>query len=242
MTFESIKSPFPSHVAFVSLHSGAPQKYTLLPAEELLLTENAVEKRRLEFTLGRNAARLALEALGVTPAPPILRGPQREPLWPENIVGSITHTKGSAAAAVAWSKHSLGIGLDIESLEGDRKQNIQKAIAQPEELRWIESDPAHISTRTLAVFSAKEAVYKALYPLCKKYFGFDAVTLTRDEQKNEFGVVLGAVVKELLPKNSPLQEDGVVFVSSNEIVIGGERFVMSSVLLPGSSAAQTNCL
>jgi len=71
----------------------------LFPEEEMLVAR-ATEKRRQEFTAGRECARSALSALGVQAAP-ILRGYRGAPQWPDGIVGSIAHCAGYCAAAVA---------------------------------------------------------------------------------------------------------------------------------------------
>src|ERR1700719_3077034 len=69
-------------------------------AEEEALLDGAAEGRRGECAAGRHCARQPLGRLGIAPAP-ILRGPKREPLWPAEIVGSITHCRGYRAAAGA---------------------------------------------------------------------------------------------------------------------------------------------
>src|SRR5688572_26867326 len=58
--------------------------------EESLLIQNAIEKRRMEFNAGRVCAHRALVRLGVKSCA-ILVGKKRQPLWPDNVVGSITH-------------------------------------------------------------------------------------------------------------------------------------------------------
>src|SRR5690606_8339287 len=82
--------------------------------EEAALVKNAVETRRRQFEAGRSAAREALASFGVR-AQPILRGAVGEPLWPDGFVGSITHTRSVAAAAVASRDDFQGIGIDIDS-------------------------------------------------------------------------------------------------------------------------------
>ena len=69
-----------------------PAGLTALPAEEPIIGR-AVEKRRREFITARHCARAALSQLG-SDVGPIMRGEKGEPLWPRNVVGSITHTDG----------------------------------------------------------------------------------------------------------------------------------------------------
>ena len=84
----------------------------LFPEEEALLA-SAIEKRRREFATGRMCAHSALQQLGY-PAGAILRGSRGEPLWPEGVVGSITHCDGYRAAAVARSQEIVTLGIDAE--------------------------------------------------------------------------------------------------------------------------------
>src|SRR5262245_29080334 len=81
-----------------------------LAAEEEAALGPACEVRVREFTLGRLCARRALEALGHAPVP-ILRGPGREPLWPDGLVGSITHTRRYCAAVVAPRTRLVSVGI-----------------------------------------------------------------------------------------------------------------------------------
>ena len=61
----------------------------------------------------RTCARIALGRLGLPPAP-LLSGPKREPLWPDGVVGSITHCDGYRAVAVARADQLASIGIDAE--------------------------------------------------------------------------------------------------------------------------------
>ena len=150
--------------------------------EELaLLSTHAVEKRRVEFILGREAARRALKALGKSETSIVGKGQNREPIWPADIVGSITHAGDHAIAAVAWSKDYQSIGIDLE--ESNRGQNIAKAVATGKEFEWINAETDLIQERSLAIFSAKESIYKALYPLCEKFLEFKDAELEAHGQK-----------------------------------------------------------
>jgi 4'-phosphopantetheinyl transferase EntD len=137
-----------------------PQDVSLFP-EESVIIRNAVEKRRRDFRAGRACAHLALAALGVHDVA-IASGPRREPLWPPGIVGSITHCPGYVAAAVAFGEHLPALGIDAEQW-GAAGSDLESFICTPAELdRYRDSE--HPCWRTL-VFSAKESLFKALYPL-----------------------------------------------------------------------------
>src|SRR5512134_460449 len=87
-----------------------------LLAEEEPLVARAVDKRRREFAKGRACARAALARLGCV-AGPLLTGSEREPLWPDGVVGSVTHTDSYCAVAVVRSAACAGLGIDAELAE-----------------------------------------------------------------------------------------------------------------------------
>ncbi len=157
-------SPFPAWVGYACVDTPEP----LFPEEAALLSPNAVPSRQRDFALGRTAARRALGR-----AVPIGRGPHRAPCWPPGVVGAITHAAGLAAAATAPTTRAVGVGLDLEDLARLEDLAIARHVADEDEQRWIGEDPRRLAL----LFSAKEAAYKALYPLRRGWIGFDAVSL-----------------------------------------------------------------
>jgi 4'-phosphopantetheinyl transferase EntD len=151
----------------------------LFPEEQALLA-GAIDKRRREFTTGRHCARAALRQLGFQPAP-ILTGERGEPLWPAGAVGSITHCDGYRAAAVARASVLATIGIDAEP-HAALPDGLLKEIALAQELsmlsRLARERPEVCWDRLL--FSAKEAVYKAWFPLAKRWLGFEDVAVEID--------------------------------------------------------------
>ncbi|MEV4615462.1 4'-phosphopantetheinyl transferase superfamily protein [Kitasatospora sp. NPDC049258] len=153
----------------------------LLPQEERLTTA-MVPARRAEFTAVRACARQALGRLGLPPVP-ILPGPRGEPRWPRGIVGSMTHCAGYRAAAVARGSDLPVLGIDAEPHQ-PLPPGVLTAVSLPQErsrrhaLR--RADPGIHWDRLL--FSAKEAVFKAWYPMTGRPLDFaDAdVVLTPD--------------------------------------------------------------
>ena len=154
--------------------------------EEAALVARATEKRRREFTTGRECARGALAALGIAAAP-ILRGYRGAPLWPDGIVGSITHCAGYCASAVARTQDLLTIGLDAEpnaALPG----GVLELISLPAErarLRELAAVSPGIGWDRL-LFCAKEAVYKAWFPLTGRWLGFADADITIDATERAF--------------------------------------------------------
>ena len=130
----------------------------------------AVPKRRAEFAAGRRAARIALAALGHPPqAIPV--GTGRAPLWPAGVAGSLTHDRGLALAAVVASGEDIGIDLTAaEALPGETRRAILPHDA--------EAGLDDLAAR--AAFSAKESLFKALFPCIETYFGFEAAIAVPD--------------------------------------------------------------
>lgn len=131
----------------------------------------AVPKRLAEFAAGRRAARQALAAMGHPPcAIPV--DPDRTPIWPEGISGSISHSDTACLAIVTPSSNWCGVGIDLEPAL-PLPDGIFAEILLPEEQKSCQSnlDPT-------IIFAIKEAAYKAQYPITKQMFGFDAMKVT----------------------------------------------------------------
>jgi 4'-phosphopantetheinyl transferase EntD len=149
----------------------------LFPEEEAQVNR-AVENRRREFATARACARRALADLGIAPVA-IPRGERNAPQWPAGIVGSITHCAGYRAAAVAHTRDVLTIGLDAEpddalpggvlgevSLPGERAR-LGDLTATAPDISWDR-----------LLFCAKEATYKAWFPLTRSWLGFEDADIT----------------------------------------------------------------
>ncbi len=149
-------------------------------AEEETAVGNAVAKRRREFVTGRACAREALAQLGL-PAQPIPAGARGEPIWPAGVVGSITHCAGYRACAVAPASELLTIGVDAE-VDDPLPDGVVGDVALPEEQRWLQEaaaiDPALSWDRLL--FSIKESIYKAWFPLTRSWLGFEDASVAID--------------------------------------------------------------
>ncbi|HEY3685976.1 MAG TPA: 4'-phosphopantetheinyl transferase superfamily protein [Streptosporangiaceae bacterium] len=144
---------------------------TVLYAAERAVVARAVDTRRGEFAAVRHCARTALRALGAAPAP-ILPGERGAPLWPAGIVGSMTHCAGYRAAAVARARDIAALGIDAEPDE-PLPEGVIDAVALPAERAAIGVLPPGPVCWDRLLFSAKEAVYKAWFPLARRWLGFD---------------------------------------------------------------------
>lgn len=145
------------------------------PQEESLIAK-AVEKRRREFIGARHCARLAMADLGVEPAP-ILRGDKGSPVWPRGVVGSLTHCDGYRAAVLGYAMQVRSVGIDAEP-NGPLPNGVLDAVSLPAEREWLTSaEPAPVHWDRL-LFCAKEATYKAWYPLTRRWLGFEDAHIT----------------------------------------------------------------
>jgi 4'-phosphopantetheinyl transferase EntD len=146
--------------------------------EEEALVRRAAEKRRREFLTVRHCGRAAMARLGVPPAP-LLPATGGAPVWPDGVVGSMTHCDGYRAAAVARAEDVLALGVDAEP-DQPLPPGVLEAVALPPELEWSEAAQrggVGVCPDRL-LFSAKEAVYKAWYPLTRRWLDFTDVLVT----------------------------------------------------------------
>ncbi|MEV0348503.1 4'-phosphopantetheinyl transferase superfamily protein [Nonomuraea sp. NPDC050680] len=160
-----------------------PPGTMLFPEEERLITR-AVEKRRKEFTTARLCARKAMERLGVAPVP-VLSGLRGEPLWPQGVIGSITHCAGYRAAALARAAGAIGIDAEPDQ---PLAEGVVEAISLPQErdmLRALAAEDPGVSWDRL-LFCAKESVYKAWFPLAKRWLDFQDAAITVDPVRRTF--------------------------------------------------------
>jgi 4'-phosphopantetheinyl transferase EntD len=181
-------SAVPSEVlpkGVVSAASRTDLDIHLFPEEESSIGR-AVEKRRREFTTGRACARAALGLLGIPPQP-IPGGPGGEPRWPAGIVGSITHCKGYRACAVAPETDLATIGIDAEPDE-PLPAGVLAAIALPREralVAELAAEAPEVNWDRL-LFSIKEAIYKAWFPLTGLPLGFDDASVDIEPSSGAF--------------------------------------------------------
>jgi 4'-phosphopantetheinyl transferase EntD len=183
-----IEDLLPAAVSAAEMFTDPPD-VRLFPEEEALLAR-AVEKRRREFATARACARIALARFGVPPGP-ILPGERGAPGWPPGIVGSITHCAGYRAAAVAAASDVATIGVDAEP-DGVLPEGVLKAVSLPDERARLD-DLASAAPGTnwdRLLFCAKEATYKAWFPLARRWLGFEDADITIDPCAGTFQVRL----------------------------------------------------
>ncbi|MFB7045819.1 4'-phosphopantetheinyl transferase [Streptomyces microflavus] len=151
---------------------------TLFPEEEELIARS-VAKRRNDFATARACARRAMGRLGLEPVA-VLHGKRGMPLWPDGIVGSLTHCDGYRAAALARAADVLSLGVDAEP-HAPLPEGVGELVVRPSERerfaasRTGEGGGIHWDR---LLFSAKESVFKTWYPLTLTELDFDEADLT----------------------------------------------------------------
>jgi len=152
----------------------SPADLLLLPHHQQL--QKAVISRQAEHLAGRLMARDALIHLGVQATIPAI-GSHRQPLWPENVMGSISHNRHIALATVAkmTGDRLEGIGIDIESLiASDHIAEVVDGIIGAAEYAVLTSSSLSFEIALTLVFSAKESLFKALFAHVGTWFDFSA--------------------------------------------------------------------
>lgn len=172
----SITALFRGPVAVAVLPIAEPHP-ALLP-DEVPAVARAVDTRRAEFTAGRAAARLAMQRLGLSPQA-VPAAPDRSPVWPAGLTGSISHAAGVCAAVLSRDA-SAPLGLDIEEAAA-LDPDLWPLVLTPAELTRLDTMPITArGTAAKRIFGIKEAAYKAQFPLTGAVIGFQALEVTLD--------------------------------------------------------------
>jgi 4'-phosphopantetheinyl transferase EntD len=170
----SFQMLFPPGVVAAELDESG--RVELLLPEEAACLGRSVPERQQEFAAGRLCARRALAELEIENFA-LIAAPDRQPIWPAAIVGSITHTVGLCAAVVALRSRFAGLGVDTE-IVGRVTAELCTRICVTPELDWIDSLPeAKRASAAALVFAAKEAFYKCQSPITGEWLGFQDVRI-----------------------------------------------------------------
>ncbi|WP_114192025.1 4'-phosphopantetheinyl transferase family protein [Edaphovirga cremea] len=152
----------------------------------------AVPKRQAEFLAGRYLAEQVLTELGLEKFE-LQSGEDRAPQWPERIRGSISHNENTAlCAAHSGLSSSSGVGVDIETyLSQERAEALWGMIINEQEKSLLTASSGSFAHQLTVAFSAKESLFKALYPQARRYFDFlDAELVRIDPSAGYFELVL----------------------------------------------------
>lgn len=159
---------------------------------------HAVPKRRAEYLAGRFLAQQLLTRLGYTDFI-LLPGEDRAPQWPTGIAGALSHNAETALCAVHLESGLGGVGLDVETLMTvEQAEELWGAIVGEAECNVLRRLPQGFDRLLTLTFSAKESLYKALYPQVRCYFDFlDVRVIAIDVQQRTFELEL---LNTLTPK------------------------------------------
>lgn len=196
-----------------------------LVGSEKLSAERFSSSRLAEFATCRACARNAMAKLGHAPRE-VPVGKRREPIWPEGLVGSITHCSGFRAAAVAPSALIATVGVDAEpnAPAGQGVRGMIMGRREEEAIAALGSEYPRIAWDRL-LFSAKESVYKAWHPLMQEWLGFSDCTLlpsgpTGTEEKSGRLLTTGAF-RVLLSKTLDVDGTPVIELEGSWAVLEG---------------------
>jgi enterobactin synthetase component D len=138
-------------------------------------------KRKAEYIAGRYCALKILNSLGIT-AYNIFSNEDRSPIWPRNVLGSITHANNYVSVSISNDSNLFGLGRDSEYIFSKvHTKEVGLSIAQNKELNYFKGFSEE-EFFTL-VYSAKESLFKAIYPATKCFFNFDDMEMTYLDHK-----------------------------------------------------------
>lgn len=190
---------------------------------------HAVVKRKAEYLAGRHVAQAALAALGWK-ATGIAVAPDRSPVWPMAVVGTITHTGRHALSSVARRGSVRGLGIDVEPyISQQLGAAIYSNVVSIDETRYLLSLSMPFEHALTITFSAKESLYKALYPEVRKFFDFAAAELLFiDPENRTFSLCLRHDL-------STYWRQGVVVSGTYSLYAGS---VMTHIVIPSQCSAK----
>ncbi|HTT01781.1 MAG TPA: 4'-phosphopantetheinyl transferase superfamily protein [Steroidobacteraceae bacterium] len=205
---------FPSGV--IAFEARGPVAAAALMPAEARCVARAVPKRVGEFAAGRACARAALAALNIADFA-LCVGPDREPLWPEGITGSITHCAGYCGVVVARTTCVAGLGVDAERCDAVQRR-LWDRITVDAERAWLEQLPESAAAHMAAlIFSAKESFFKCQFPLTRNWLNFSDVSVSI-ESSQSFIIQSRADPKLASLPNGPWRGR---FVIANDLVVTG---------------------
>lgn len=169
----------------------------------------ATLKRKSEFLAGRYCARLALinfiDEDDLSNGIHISINLDRSPQWPPGIVGSITHSNDTAAAVISRARNYRGLGIDCETLlPYSEAFEIRDRILHEKDVLCKMTTPMELRLAVTLAFSAKESLYKALYPTTKSFLDFQDVYIKRINA-NSVTLTLDKTLNSILPMGTDFE-------------------------------------
>jgi len=219
----AIRSIIDGPVAAVDTRSDTvPADVPLHPAERAYIA-GAVADRYQEFVTARWCARRAMTLLGL-PEAEIAPGPHGQPCWPRGVVGSITHCAGYRGAALGRSTEVAAVGIDAEPNE-PLPADVLDGISLPQERAWVDAlgaTQAAVRWDRL-LFCAKEAVFKAWYPLTGRRLAFASSHISVDHSQRTFSA-------RLRTPGPRIQGEALTGLTGRWLVIDG--LLLAAIVVP----------
>ena len=169
---------------------------------------------------------------------PVRVARDRQPVWPESLIGSITHTQGFCAAVVAERARLIGVGVDSE-VAGALKRALWPSICVAAETAWLGALlPVERAAAATLIFSAKEAFFKCQYPVVGEWLNFHDLCVKPLDWGDGHGGFAVAATRPLALFNRASAPMG-----ASMSVIGSyrfhEQFVSAGVALATAESAET---
>jgi len=174
---------FDDHIAVSATDPRSAHNHAL-PQESGPLARMAPIRQKA-YAAGRAAAHQAMRDLG-HPLAPVLMAPDRAPVWPTGLTGSISHSQTCCIAALGRVDQVAALGVDVEE-DSDLDQDLLTTVCTVDERAWLSVLPKSQAGRMAKlIFSAKECAYKCQYSRSKTLFGFDTLCVTPDPACGQF--------------------------------------------------------
>ncbi|GAA5630103.1 hypothetical protein AWW72_16110 [Acinetobacter sp. NRRL B-65365] len=169
--------------AEISIITQIRHSYTL---ERPSYLENASAKRLNEFFAGRILAQAILQQY-FNCSMCISSTQLKLPQWPKGFIGSISHSNEQVIVAI--SSQSEYLGIDIERIvETSFADESAALILTPCEQKLWQAEISHylnFRTYLTLIFSLKESLYKAVYPIAQNYIDFLEATTVEMNMENQ---------------------------------------------------------
>lgn len=145
--------------------------------------QKAVNKRRAEYLASRYCLQQAMCVLGVEQFL-LHNDEERAPLWPTGIRGSLSHTH-QRICALLTRRDDLLPGIDCEQIMAEEHASeMVHMIVNPAEKALSERLNLSFACAVTAIFSAKESLYKALWPELRRFMDFSAAEVVGWDAQN----------------------------------------------------------
>lgn len=182
------------------------------------LNSQWMPRRRSQFLAGRLAAKQALTFHQQSLAQvQVLVGGSREPIWPNKILGSISHSEATSIVSVSrQSSAKSGLGIDIQQLiDADFQAQISSTVLTEKDSLLLAFNSSKLASSLLftVIFSAKESFFKAVFNTVGQYFDFSDVSIV-ELNVNQQRLILKT--RKHLSEEIPKGFEAVIYFSTLE--------------------------